>query len=186
MERLIQHANGQWSLEDLSKAIAPAVKPAGTVNAVTPQRTMPVAAPAPAAPATPAQTAAPTGTPATKPQVDLGRYWERPKADESKAPTIDYSKLNQAKVQKPNSIDYAKVNAMPKPDETGAPTINYATLEKPKPQIENVAALKAKLMEDRNKAGKGVPPPRKAVQEMQVRQKVFNKDMADHAIKPKK
>lgn len=185
MEILIKHANGQWSLEDLNKAITPAVKPAGVVNTVTPQRTMPVAAATPtAAPAAP--TSAPAGIPATKPQVDLGRYWERPKADESKAPTIDYSKMNQAKVQKPNSIDYAKVNAMPKPDTDAAPVINYASLEKPKPQIENVAALKAKLMEDRNKVGKGVPAPKKAGETMKIRQGAFNKDVAEHAIKPKK
>lgn len=182
MEKLILHKNGQWTLESLNK-----VKQADlSVNWSTPLEIKapktadkPVnTAPAPAPVETPAQAPTPAKT-----QPDLGRYWEKPKPDTSSAPTLDYSKMNQPKAQtaKPNTLDYSKINEIKTEDES--PSIDYSKLEKPKPQVENVAAVKAKLMEERRAAGKGPEAPKKAIQEIKTRQKSWNQERADTAAK---
>lgn len=141
METLIKHANGQWTLEELSKA-----KPATTPSA-----------------------AVPTATPTPSPnQGHLGEYWKAPVKSTSQTkpgPALDYKAMNavQPKPESP-ALDYAKMNQVKQGPQSDS--IDYSKLTKPKPSVENIAQVKSQPQEDKSK---DALPPKTGIEEMEIR-----------------
>lgn len=109
---------------------------------------------------------------------DLGQYWKQPvntKVTAKPGAPINYAEMNkpQPAAEPANTLNYKEINA-PKQEEGSS--IDYSKLQRPKPSVENVAHVKAKLMEERRAAGKGPEAPRKGIQEIKVRQKTWNQE----------